>query len=87
MARMRETRDSGGGLLNTATGKKDSAADEDPLRMPDPFDPVKREVERAGLRLARLRGGRLATILSPLLRNRLGIGRIATTTDSTTTGE
>ena len=83
MARMRETREARQGLLNTATGGKD----EDPLRMPDPFDPVKREVERAGLRLARLRGGRLATILSPLLRNRLGIGRTATTTDSTTTGE
>ena len=88
MARMRETRESGGGLLGTAAGKKETPAaeTEETLRMPDPFDPVKREVERAGLRLARLRGGRLATILSPLLRNRLGIGRTANT-DSTTTSE
>ena len=66
MARMNETREANG-LTNDKP--------EDPVKMPDPFDPVKREWERAALRIARLRGGRLATILSPLLKGRTGIGR------------
>ncbi len=77
MARMNETQDKGGLLGTGLLAKKELPSPEDPVKMPDPFDPVRREVEKIGLRMARLRGGRLATILSPFLKDRIGTGRTA----------
>lgn len=73
------------GLLNTVAGKPVSSPATDltdpdgpPLRMPDPFDPIRTEFMKSRT-MRRLRGGRMATILSSMLRRRAGTERTAGT--------
>lgn len=88
MAKMRERREARqAGLLNTIAGSPTTSPatdltdpDAPPLRMPDPGDRVRQEMMR-GLVMRRLRGGRMGTILTDLLRRRIGQSRTATVTE------
>lgn len=72
--------DGGGSSGGGDTGEfaaPDVTNPETPVRMPDPNDPRQREAERRRILMARLRGGRLGTILSPELQSRVGTRRLS----------
>lgn len=67
----------GGGTGSTGSGGGQTGGitdPETPTRMPDPNDPVAVEERRRRLEEMRRRGGRLSTILSDDLRDRIGLG-------------
>lgn len=71
MARLRELRKSRLGATGGTIAGSAPPAVSDPIRMPDPGDPVALERSRRRMELYSRRGGRMSTILSDNLKNML----------------